>query len=103
MAHKKGMGSTRNGRDSRSQRLGVKRFDGQYVSAGSILIRQRGTKFFPGINVGMGKDNTLFAKVEGKVRFNKPRMVSVLSAPLGSKPPHQYIGGGGKHLTGPVH
>ena len=80
MAHKKGMGSTRNGRDSRSQRLGVKRFDGQYVSAGSILIRQRGTKFFPGMNVGMGKDNTLFAKVEGKVRFNKPRMVSVLPA-----------------------
>jgi len=77
MAHKKGMGSTRNGRDSQSQRLGVKRFGGQLVSAGSILIRQRGTRFFPGLNVGMGKDYTLFAKVAGKVTFNKPRVVSI--------------------------
>ena len=78
MAHKKGMGSTRNGRDSQSQRLGVKRFGGQLVSAGSILIRQRGTRFFPGLNVGMGKDYTLFAKVAGKVAFNKPRVISIL-------------------------
>ena len=80
MAHKKGMGSTRNGRDSRSQRLGVKRSSGQSVSAGSILIRQRGTKFFPGLNVGMGKDHTLFAKVDGTVKFDRPRMVSILPA-----------------------
>lgn len=80
MAHKKGMGSSRNGRDSHSQRLGVKRFAGQLVKAGSILIRQRGTKFFPGLNVGMGRDHTLFAKVAGIVSFIKPRLVSVLPA-----------------------
>jgi len=77
MAHKKGMGSSRNGRDSHSQRLGVKRFAGQVVTSGSILIRQRGTKYFPGINVGMGKDHTLYAKVDGEVVFNKPRLVSI--------------------------
>ncbi len=77
MAHKKGMGSSRNGRDSRSQRLGIKRFAGQFVSAGSILLRQRGTKVFPGTNVGMGRDRTLFAKVDGIVRFTKPRLVEV--------------------------
>ena len=70
MAHKKGQGSSRNGRDSNSQRLGVKRFGGQVVSGGSILVRQRGTKFFPGPNVGRGKDDTLFAKVTGIVRFH---------------------------------
>jgi large subunit ribosomal protein L27 len=70
MAHKKGQGSSRNGRDSNSQRLGVKRFSGQVVSGGSILVRQRGTKFFPGPNVGRGKDDTLFAKVAGVVRFH---------------------------------
>ena len=70
MAHKKGQGSSRNGRDSNSQRLGVKRFGGQVVSGGSILVRQRGTKFFPGPNVGRGKDDTLFAKVSGTVRFH---------------------------------
>jgi large subunit ribosomal protein L27 len=70
MAHKKGQGSSRNGRDSNSQRLGVKRFGGQLVSGGSILVRQRGTKFFPGDNVGRGKDDTLFAKVTGVVRFS---------------------------------
>ncbi|HYK42816.1 MAG TPA: 50S ribosomal protein L27 [Thermoanaerobaculia bacterium] len=70
MAHKKGQGSSRNGRDSNSQRLGVKRFGGQVVSGGSILVRQRGTKFFPGPNVGRGKDDTLFAKVTGTVRFH---------------------------------
>jgi large subunit ribosomal protein L27 len=69
MAHKKGQGSTRNGRDSQAQRLGVKRFGGQEVSGGSILVRQRGTKFFPGTNVGQGKDDTLFAKIDGVVRF----------------------------------
>lgn len=70
-AHKKGMGSTRNGRDSESKRLGVKRHAGEYVSAGSILVRQRGTRFHPGVNVGLGKDDTLFAKVDGIVRFER--------------------------------
>jgi large subunit ribosomal protein L27 len=69
MAHKKGVGSSRNGRDSHSQRLGVKRFAGQLVSGGSILVRQRGTKFKPGVNVGIGKDDTLFAKITGIVQF----------------------------------
>ncbi|HLI34273.1 MAG TPA: 50S ribosomal protein L27 [Terriglobia bacterium] len=69
MAHKKGLGSSRNGRDSNSQRLGVKRFDGQLVSGGSILVRQRGTRLKPGENVGIGKDDTLYAKVSGVVRF----------------------------------
>jgi large subunit ribosomal protein L27 len=69
MAHKKGLGSSRNGRDSNAQRLGVKRFGGQLVSGGSILVRQRGTRFFPGENVGRGKDDTLFAKVSGVVEF----------------------------------
>ncbi len=69
MAHKKAGGSTSNGRDSRSQRLGVKRFGGQFVKAGNILVRQRGTSFHPGINVGRGKDDTLFAKMTGFVKF----------------------------------
>ena len=69
MAQKKGVGSSRNGRDSHSQRLGVKVFGGQTCSAGSIIIRQRGTRFFAGLNVGMGTDHTLFAKIDGKVRF----------------------------------
>ena len=69
MAHKKGVGSSRNGRDSHSQRLGVKEFGGELVPGGSILVRQRGTKFRASINVGMGKDHTLFAKIDGKVRF----------------------------------
>ncbi len=71
MAHKKGMGSTRNGRDSKSQRLGAKRADGQFVLAGNILVRQRGTKIHPGTNVGRGKDDTLFAKADGTVRFER--------------------------------
>ncbi|MGE5550687.1 MAG: 50S ribosomal protein L27 [Bacteroidota bacterium] len=71
MAHKKGVGSSRNGRDSASQRLGVKRFDGQLVTAGSILVRQRGTKIHPGTNVGLGKDDTLFAMVNGYVDFER--------------------------------
>jgi len=69
MAHKKGQGSTRNGRDSQAQRLGVKAFGGQTVTGGSIIVRQRGTKFFPGLNVGRGKDDTLFAKIDGVVKF----------------------------------
>ena len=71
MAHKKGQGSSRNGRDSAAQRLGVKRFGGQQVKAGEILVRQRGTKFHPGLNVGRGKDDTLFALAAGKVAFYK--------------------------------
>lgn len=70
-AHKKGVGSSRNGRDSESQRLGNKRADGQAVLAGNILVRQRGTKIHPGINVGIGKDDTLFALVEGVVKFER--------------------------------
>ena len=71
MAHKKGMGSTKNGRDSESKRLGVKRADGQFVLAGNILVRQRGTKIHPGTNVGKGKDDTLFALCEGTVEYTK--------------------------------
>ena len=70
MAHKKAGGSSRNGRDSQAKRLGVKRFGGQTVSAGSILVRQRGTRVHPGENVGIGRDHTLFAKITGKVEFN---------------------------------
>jgi large subunit ribosomal protein L27 len=71
MAHKKGQGSTRNGRDSNAQRRGVKRFGGQTVQAGNIIVRQCGTKFRPGLNMGMGKDFTLFALVDGVVRFDQ--------------------------------
>ncbi len=75
MAHKKGQGSSRNGRDSNPQHLGVKAFGGQSVSGGSIIVRQRGTKFFPGDNVGRGKDDTLFAKTDGTVQFrNRGRL-----------------------------
>lgn len=73
MAHKKSGGSSRNGRDSESKRLGVKKFGGENVIPGNIIIRQRGTRWYPGENVGMGKDHTLFAKVEGKVEFRKKR------------------------------
>ena len=69
MAHKKGLGSSRNGRDSNSQRLGIKVFGGQTVPGGSIIVRQRGTRIKPGLNVGRGKDDTLFAKITGKVKF----------------------------------
>ena len=80
MAHKKGGGSSVNGRDSQGQRLGVKRFGGQLVSGGSILVRQRGTKYKPGVNVGRGKDDTLFAKVTGIVKFeDKGRMGRFIS------------------------
>ena len=71
MAHKKGMGSTKNGRDSESKRLGVKKGDGQHVLAGNIIVRQRGTKIHPGTNVGKGSDDTLFALVNGKVKFER--------------------------------
>ena len=77
MAHKKGQGSVRNGRDSNPQFLGVKRFGGQVVTAGSILVRQRGTRFKPGRNVGIGRDDTLFALIDGKVEFEAGRRVSV--------------------------
>lgn len=82
MAHKKGVGSSRNGRDSNAQRLGVKRFGGERVSAGSIIVRQRGTRFQPGVNVGIGGDDTLFALVDGQVNFKKyskaKKVVSIL-------------------------
>jgi large subunit ribosomal protein L27 len=71
MAHKTGGGSSRNGRDSQSQRLGVKRYDGQAVRSGTIIVRQRGTKFHPGSNVGMGKDHTIFATIDGYVKFEQ--------------------------------
>ena len=80
MAHKKGQGSSRNGRDSNSQRLGVKAFGGQTVTGGTILVRQRGTRFVPGVNVGRGKDDTLFAKVPGVVRYaDKGRLGRTIS------------------------
>ena len=82
MAHKKGAGSTKNGRDSNSKRLGVKEFGGHFVKAGSILVRQRGMKFKPGLNVGCGKDFTLFALVEGTVKFdykdNRHKRVNII-------------------------
>jgi large subunit ribosomal protein L27 len=80
MAHKKGLGSSKNGRDSNAQRLGVKRYGGQLVTAGSIIIRQRGTKFKPGLNVGIGKDDTLFALIEGRVDFTNKKVVNILPA-----------------------
>lgn len=84
MAHKKGVGSTRNGRDSQSQRLGVKMFGGQVVKAGNILVRQRGTKFHPGFNVGIGRDDTLFALISGILKFERKgktkQQVSVYAA-----------------------
>jgi large subunit ribosomal protein L27 len=86
MAHKKAGGSSRNGRDSESKRLGVKCYGGEMISAGSIIVRQRGTEFHPGENVGIGKDHTLFAKTNGTVQFTikgaaKRRMVSIVAAP----------------------
>jgi len=82
MAHKKGQGSSRNGRDSNSQRLGVKPHDGNFVTGGTIIVRQRGRRFNPGLNAGRGKDDTIFAKIDGKVRFEdhgaKGRLISIL-------------------------
>ncbi len=90
MAHKKGLGSSKNGRDSNAQRLGVKAFGGQAVPGGSIIVRQRGTKLKPGLNVGRGKDDTLFAKVSGVVRFQDRgqhgRFVSIEPAEVTSVP-----------------
>jgi len=81
MAHKKGQGSVKNGRDSRSKRLGVKKFGGQAVIAGNIIVRQRGTKFVPGLNVGIGRDHTLFALADGRVTFDRDgRRVNVAAA-----------------------
>jgi large subunit ribosomal protein L27 len=83
-AHKKGVGSTRNGRDSESKRLGVKRADGQFVLAGNILVRQRGTHIHPGVNLGIGSDDTLYAKVNGTVKFERlgkdRKQVSIIEA-----------------------
>ena len=97
MAHKKGGGSTRNGRDSESNRLGVKRADGQFVRSGTIVVRQRGTQFWVGNNVGIGKDHTIYAKIDGVVRFEpvtrNKRRISVY-------PPELYpIGGAAELLT----
>ncbi len=96
MAHKKGMGSTRNGRDSESKRLGVKRGDGEFVRVGTIVVRQRGTEFWVGNNVGIGKDHTIYAKIDGVVRFEtisrQKRRISVY-------PPEVYPIGGAKQLN----
>jgi large subunit ribosomal protein L27 len=82
MAHKKGQGSSRNGRDSNSQRLGTKAHDGNLVTSGTIIVRQRGRRFSPGLNAGLGKDNTIFAKVHGRVRFEdhggRGRLISII-------------------------
>jgi large subunit ribosomal protein L27 len=86
MAHKKGQGSTRNGRDSNSQRLGIKAYGGQTVRAGSIIVRQHGTTFHPGRNVGIGRDNTLFALADGIVQFEKSgKRISVVAPPVETK------------------
>lgn len=88
MATKKAGGSSRNGRDSEGRRLGVKKFGGEHVLAGNILIRQRGTRYYPGLNVGMGRDHTLFSRVEGKVLFQRKRSdrmyVNVVAADTGA-------------------
>ncbi|MDP9363391.1 MAG: 50S ribosomal protein L27 [Chloroflexota bacterium] len=98
MAHKKGVGSSRNGRDSESKRLGVKRADGQIVRAGTIVVRQRGTEFWVGNNVGIGKDHTIYAKIDGVVRFEpvtrNKRRISVY-------PPELYPVGGARGLLQP--
>ena len=89
MAHKKGVSSSRNGRDSNSQRLGVKRYDGELIAAGTIIVRQRGTQVHPGLNVGLGRDHTLYALVEGTVKFapyakGRRKKVSVIPATIAS-------------------
>ncbi|MGZ8868206.1 MAG: 50S ribosomal protein L27 [Thermoanaerobaculia bacterium] len=89
MAHKKGQGSSRNGRDSQPKMLGVKRFAGQFVTGGSIIVRQRGTKFYPGVNVGIGRDHTLYAKIDGIVDFkdkgDRGRFVTVTPVTAGEQ------------------
>lgn len=106
MAHKKGVGSTDNGRDSKSKRLGVKLFGGQYATAGNIIIRQRGTKFHPGENVGMGKDFTIFALTNGTVNFKKGRsnrtFVSVLPFKEVSETPAKVVGKKDEAVPAPV-
>lgn len=79
MAHKKGLGSSKNGRDSNSQRLGVKRFGGELVKAGNIIVRQRGTKFMPGVNVGLGRDYTIFSLIDGNVKFTDKKGKKVVN------------------------
>ncbi|MBX7044171.1 MAG: 50S ribosomal protein L27 [Ignavibacteria bacterium] len=79
MAHKKGLGSSKNGRDSQSKRLGVKRYGGQVVKAGNILVRQRGTKFLPGLNTGLGRDYTIFSMIDGKVSFTDKKGKKILN------------------------
>ncbi|MDQ3655766.1 MAG: 50S ribosomal protein L27 [Chloroflexota bacterium] len=95
MAHKKGGGSTRNGRDSESNRLGVKRADGQFVRSGTIVVRQRGTQFWVGNNVGIGKDHTIYAKIDGVVRFEP---VSRDKRRISVYPPELYPIGGAREL-----
>jgi large subunit ribosomal protein L27 len=95
MAHKKGAGSSRNGRDSESKRLGLKRGDGQYVRAGTIVVRQRGTKYWVGNNVGIGKDHTIFAKIDGVVRFEP---VNRQKKRISVYPPDVYPVGGAREL-----
>jgi large subunit ribosomal protein L27 len=98
MAHKKGGGSTRNGRDSESKRLGVKRADGQLVRAGTIVVRQRGTEFWVGNNVGIGKDHTIYSKIDGVVRFEP---ISRSKRRISVYPPEIYPVGGGRALLTP--
>jgi large subunit ribosomal protein L27 len=100
MAHKKGVGSSRNGRDSESKRLGVKRSDGQFVRSGTIVVRQRGTQFLVGQNVGIGKDHTIYAKIDGVVRFEP---VSRAKRRISVYPPDVYPVGGGKGLVKPAY
>ena len=95
MAHKKGVGSSRNGRDSESKRLGVKRHDGEYINAGTIVVRQRGTEFWVGNNVGIGKDHTIYAKIDGVVRFEP---VSRQKRRISVYPPDIYPVGGARQL-----
>jgi large subunit ribosomal protein L27 len=95
MAHKKGVGSSRNGRDSESKRLGVKRSDGQFINAGTIIVRQRGTHFWVGNNVGIGKDHTIYAKIDGVVKFEH---VSRQKKRISVYPPEVYPIGGGALL-----
>jgi large subunit ribosomal protein L27 len=96
MAHKKGGGSSRNGRDSESKRLGLKRGDGQYVLAGTIVVRQRGTEFWVGNNVGIGKDHTIYAKIDGVVRFEP---ISRQKKRISVYPPEVYPVGGARSLN----
>ena len=100
MAHKKGVGSSRNGRDSESKRLGVKRADGQFVRSGTIVVRQRGTQFWVGENVGIGKDHTIFAKIDGVVRFEP---VSRAKRRISVYPPDVYPVGGARDLLKPAY